>query len=316
MKKMQILTAFVVSGLFLLTACEKYPLNTGADFSNKLETRSSVVPAVTDPWFPGGDAAGECQRAGDCMGFALKVDNWSSAGEDGTYSDANAQPGTSAANEIVVYNSDGYSFSWSSTYEVCKIIVKGGTGANIYYYPEGSCADENLVAPPNTNSPDPNDTKAISHATFCWSNTLCEAPPAPCYQEETAWSSGVRYVKKGNWATYTAYAGNPMSVTIYAGQTIPAGTAIFSAPASGMVTITINLSPNFIFYYDQSDLVADYNIKIQDYGAGGPPAKNPAPGQFAWKSTALFGSHSASVVVPMASYYGIHLDVAYETVCK
>lgn len=310
MKKMQQL--FAVAVILAMTACEKYPNQPIPANQSKLETRTSVTPIVVGDWTAIGDAASECQRAGDCMGSAYKIDNWLPGGMDGTHSDPNAQPGTPAANEIVITSSDGKTFTWSSDYEVCKVIVKGGTYANIYSYPEGSCGDEGLVAALNPRSGQLFD---ISHVTFCWSNTLCEAPPAPCYQEETAWAAGTRYVKRGNWATYTTYGGAEMTVPVYAGQTLPAGTAILSAPSAGMVTITINLNPGFIFYYDLSDPNQDYNIKIQDYSRT-PPAKNPAPGQFAWKSTALFGSQTATVTVPQAKYYGIHLDVAYETDCN
>lgn len=314
MKKMQQL--FAVAVILAMTACEKYPNQPTPASQSKLETRASVIPVVIPQQKGGvGDAANECEYAGGCMGSAYKIDDWQSVGMDGTYSDPNAQPGTPAANEIVITSSDGKTFTWSSDYEVCKVMVKAGTEYNIYSYPEGSCGDEGLLAPLNTNSPEENDTRDISHVTFCWSNTLCEAPPAPCYQEETAWAAGTRYVKRGNWATYTTYGGTEMTVPVYAGQTLPAGTAILSAPSAGMVTITINLNPGFIFYYDLSDPNQDFNIKIQDY-SGTPPAKNPAPGQFAWKSTALFGSQTATVTVPEASYYGIHLDVAYETDCN
>lgn len=119
-----------------------------------------------------------------------------------------------------------------------------------------------------------------------------------CYKGETAWADGTRYVTKGNWATYTPYQTSP--VTIYAGQTIPVGTATFSAPADGKVTITINLNNGALF----ADVKE--NLKVQDY-ATAPPAKNPAPGKFMWKKTCT--GTECSITVPANNFYGIHLDV-------
>jgi hypothetical protein len=123
-----------------------------------------------------------------------------------------------------------------------------------------------------------------------------------CYKDETAWTDGPRYVKKGNWATYTPYAGQEKTVDIYAGKTIKVGTATFSAPdAEGNVTITIDLK-NGASFADVKE-----NLKIQGYTAV-PPAKNPAPGKFTTYKGTLSGS-SVTVTVPQFAYYGVHLDV-------
>lgn len=123
---------------------------------------------------------------------------------------------------------------------------------------------------------------------------------------ETAWAAGTRYnEEQGNWATYTAYSGEELTVTLYAGQTLEAGTVHFSSPVDGVVTITITLNAGWRF-----KAVAE-NVKVQDYAIA--PSGNPSPGQFAWKGDAT-GS-PFSIDAPVNSFYGVHVDVERE-VCE
>jgi hypothetical protein len=124
-------------------------------------------------------------------------------------------------------------------------------------------------------------------------------PPPTCYQGETAWATGPRYVSRGNWATYTPYAAG--SVNVYAGQNMLAGTATMSAVVDGNVTITIALNADWSFQ-DVSN-----PVKIQGYSVA--PSGNPSPGRFANKGNSL------SVTVPAANFYGIHLDVQKAVQC-
>jgi hypothetical protein len=299
----------------LFTACQKDQVApTGVDDA-MIELMASVEPVLIDPW-QSGNAAFECSQYGSCGDFAYKIDNWNNSGMDGSYSDPNALPGTAAANVITIYNSDGYTFSWTSEYEVCKVIVKGGTGAYIYEYPDGSCGDEGLTAPLKDIENPANGTREISHVSFCWNDTECDEEPNACYQDETAWAFGDRYVKKGNWAMYVKYTGVEKTVDVIAGQNMVAGTATFSAPINGgtQITIAINLTNSLIFYYDLYAPIGDDNVKVQDYAS--KPSGNPAPGLFAWKETALYGSTSYTITVPKNNYYGVHLDVAYEVPCE
>jgi hypothetical protein len=279
-------------------------------FVGAVALAASVTPVPDYDW-PAGNATDECERANGCGDFALKIDEWGS-NMDGDYSDPQGEPGKAAANVITIYDSDGQTFSWESEYEVCTVIVKGGPAANVYHYPDGSCGDEGLVAPVNLNSGDNYD---ISHVSFCWNDLLCDDNGEKCWQEETAWAAGSRYVSKGNWATYTPYPGDGQSVEIYAGKNMLAGTATFSNNGDGTVDIEITLEDGFIFYYDLNDPNNDDdNIKIQDYDAA--PSGNPAPGLFDNKFAALVYSTSYTVTVPENDYYGIHLDVAYEVDCE
>ncbi len=120
------------------------------------------------------------------------------------------------------------------------------------------------------------------------------------FDGESGWAAGTRYVAKGNWATYTLYAGSAKTVPLYAGQTIVAGDVGFSTPVNGKVTITITLKPGW-FFNNVSD-----NVKIQDYTPT-PPLRNPSPGQFAWKGYAY--KCSFSMEVPANNYYGVHVDL-------
>jgi hypothetical protein len=124
-------------------------------------------------------------------------------------------------------------------------------------------------------------------------------PPPTCFQGETAWATGSRYVSRGNWATYTTYAAG--SVNLYAGQNMLAGTATMSEVSNGMVTITIALNEGWSFQN------VGEPVKVQGYNVA--PTGNPSPGRFATKSSSL------SVTVPAANYYGIHLDVQKAVQC-
>ena len=264
---------------------------------------------LVDPW-QSGNSAFECDQAGDCHDFSLKLDPWDSD-MDGDYSDPNAQSGTAAANIITVSNSDGHTFSWSSEYQMCAVIVKAGSAANVYYYPEGTCSGSGLLGPVNNSG----TNAAISHVTFCWRDATCdqEEEEETCYSDETAWAAGERYAKRGNWATYTAYPGDGQSVNIYAGKTNLAGTVTFNDNNDGTVDLVIQLSNDFIFYYDLLSQTANENIKVQDYKTA--PKGNPAPGKFEYKGTANIGANSYTITVPKNNYYGIHLDVAEEVEC-
>ncbi len=115
----------------------------------------------------------------------------------------------------------------------------------------------------------------------------------------------------GNWAMYIPYDGVEKIVNLITdgGDSTTAktvGTATFSAPVDGKVTITITLT-RAIFYYDVNDPLYDDNLKVQDYA--GAPKKTP-PGLFAWKTRIEPGATSGSIVVPANNYYGVHLDVA------
>lgn len=292
----------------LFSACEKETILTDNLDANSLvyaNSRAVVIPVLYENW-QSGDAYDECTQAGSCGTFAYKVDGWdATSGMDGDY--------THAGNTITIYNSDGQSFSWtSSDYEVCAVIVKAGPDAYVYSYPEGSCGDTEMLPPTN---PANGQLYDISHVSFCWTETPCDTDDETCYEEETGWVKGKRYVQQGNWAMYTRYAGYPITKPIIGGKTMVAGSAYLAPSATpGMVDITLTLAPGWIFYYDGNDPMEDENVKVQDYAT--PPSGNPAPGQFDYKESAPVGGTYYVITVPLNNFYGIHLDLAREVPCE
>ena len=197
----------------------------------------------------------------------------------------------------VAFNSDWTSFDWiSDDYLIMCVIVRSldlteeGYLTHAYAY-GGSYGDTGLVAPAGGQ---------IKSVTFCKGE---EPPEEKEFYGETAWAANgnvpleLRYVARGNWATYVAYSGEPK--TLFAGQTIPVGTVLLSAAPGPYVTITINLTGDWVF-----EDVGE-NLKVQDYAEA--PSGNPAPGKFAWKTTE--SGQSASITVPANNFYGVHANV-------
>ena len=153
----------------------------------------------------------------------------------------------------------------------------------------------------NADSPDPGFASILGPV-------CCPIEVEECWEGETAWADGERYVNPGNWATYTAYNGVARVATLFAGQTLDAGTVFFSAPEDGLVTICIMLNEGFRFADDEE------NVKIQDYDEA--PTGNPAPGQFQWKGTADQGDAMFWIVVPVNGFYGVHVDVERLVDCE
>jgi hypothetical protein len=128
---------------------------------------SSTVLALTasslvfyDPW-QSGNADFECENAGcgECE-YAYKIDEW---GKDGANMDATYMPGD--GNTIIISNDDGNSFDFTSTRPVSCVIVKGGTGAIVFYYDPPVYGDTGLFAPVNEDTEERFD---ISHVSFCY----------------------------------------------------------------------------------------------------------------------------------------------------
>lgn len=104
---------------------------------------------------------------------------------------------------------------------------------------------------------------------------------------------------------------------LFAGQTMDAGDVYFSAPAAGVVMITIELNPGWRFALnpvgeDNGIPVFDNNIKVQGYDSV-PAASNPAPGPFQWKTFAE--GQYGQIQMPVGAYYGVHVDVEREVDC-
>jgi len=154
-----------------------------------------------------------------------------------------------------------------------------------------------LIKAGSKNSPTGGGCFGLNDPNYSFSRS-CTPPPA-CYQSETAWATGSRYVTRGNWATYTTYAAG--TVNLYAGQNKFAGTATMSAVNGTTVTITIALNEGWSLQEVSNP------VKIQGYTTA--PSGNPSPGRFASKGSSL------TVTVPAAAFYGIHLDVREAVAC-
>ncbi len=215
-------------------------------------------------------------------------------------------------------------FSWSVEYNALGTVIVKSVGKGqapgglddpgmymIYTYDGDAWADSGLTGYALTNANgDITRYYQIDHVTFCWNYVNGNGDPE-CYQEETAWADGLPYKDANQWATYFAYPDGP--VDILAGQYMDAGYLTFGEPADGWVEITITLENGFVFYYDPGDTEFDENLKVQDYEFA--PEGNPAIGLFDWKESIEPGSTTASIVVPVNNYYGVHLDVAYPDDC-
>lgn len=130
---------------------------------------------------------------------------------------------------------------------------------------------------------------------YCIAVCEDEPPVEVCYQDETAWAAGSRYVAQGNWATYTPYVANT-PVNVFAGQNYLVGTVTFSEVVDGKVTITLAALNGA-----RLQSVAE-SVKIQGYETA--PSGNPAPGLFT-----TYKGNETTVIVDAYAYYGIHLDV-------
>lgn len=130
---------------------------------------------------------------------------------------------------------------------------------------------------------------------YCIAVCEDEPPVEVCYQDETAWAAGSRYVAQGNWATYTPYVANT-PVNVFAGQNYLVGTVTFSEVVDGKVTVTLAALNGA-----RLQGVAE-SVKIQGYETA--PSGNPAPGLFT-----TYKGNETTVIVDAYAYYGIHLDV-------
>lgn len=282
-------------------------------------TSAGVVPEYCANWISG-DAGQECVVN---LGyeFGLKLDSPAQP-EDSVSGACDGQGSCSLApefdNTVVISENDGQHFFFSANpFPLGAVVVKGGPYANVFTYDPPAFEDGVLYAPLNPNNTVPFD---ISHISFCWGDQTTTG----CYEEETAWAVGAFYNAngRGNWAMYVDYlacGSFPCDYLLRAdggdGVGIIVGRATLNPNGDGTATISINLEGGAIFYYDLADTELDDNLKVQPYEEVAPSG-NPKVGQFAYKLSVPVGSTTAAIVVPLAQYYGIHLDVAVPVTCN
>lgn len=276
-------------------------------------SKEGIIPYIIDGANPGGNRT--CGEVG--LAFFNNAttyscysarSNYESGAFDKTFVDLSGNDGCKDTT-IDVSVTGNTLVSWSSTGgTVGAAIVKGSAAANVYNYMPQIFGDSGLASPVNPS----NGNAGLSNLTFCW-NPDPKEPPA-CYESDTAWGAGSRYITRGNWATYTAY-GADKTVDLYAGQTKLAGAVHFSAVANGKVIITINLNEGWRFRMKPvNDVEGEFanNVHVNGYAAT-PAAINPAPGSFPWVKVAV-GS-STSIEVDAKAFYGVHADVEKQVAC-
>jgi hypothetical protein len=222
------------------------------------------------------------------------------------------------ANVINVEVVDNTFINWSSDNPIGAAIIKGGDNANTYVYDPQVNSDVGLASPINASG---NPANLSNIGGFCWNP---QDTNQECFEDETAWAFGNRYVRKGNWATYTIYEPNKI-VTLFAGQTLEAGQVTFGESIDGVITISIQLFDDWVFSVnyeldengniildENGEPIRDNNIKVQDYEM--TPTGNPAPGLFNWKTSGI-GQYK-EIVVPINNFYGVHVDVAIPVECN
>lgn len=281
-----------------------------------------IVPYIIPGANPGGNR--NCAEVGAAIWHnAAYYQCWSAKRDPGDFglgfADISGNP-LCDRNTITASNDGTYVEFTAGPDGVGAAILKGGSGGgNVYVYAPQALNDSGLASPLNPNG----NPAGLSHSDgFCWNPVERDDGPGPgCYEDETAWGTGTRYVTRGNWATYTTYNGGAMTVNLLAGQTMLAGVVDFSAPVGGIVTISIFLNEGWRFALNpvgeiDGTPIFDNNIKVQHYTVK-PQAKNPAPGLFQWKTVAesdQFGEIDVPAV-PAGKYYGVHVDVEREVDC-
>ncbi len=194
---------------------------------------------------------------------------------------------------IITVTTDGVNVSWSITppagycVENMAVIVKGGRGANVYYYNNGETSDSGLASPVNASG----SAAGLSNLTFCYNLVAC--PTNNCnWQEETAFGGSVAGAGNAWW--FALDANTTGSYPIYAGQNAIAGASIdYNATTD---QITINLGPNM-----QLQNVSE-PVKVEGYST--LPTSRPAAGQFT-----LYKGTNLTVQGNNSNYYVVHLDV-------
>lgn len=132
---------------------------------------SSVTPTLVDPWSSGNGMTEAQTLPIPACNYGFKIDNWDSTDPIGTHHVVvDGFDFYITISNVQIDDEERISFDWSSTYPIDAVIVKGGTGANVYQYNPAVLSDTELFAP---------DNKGISHVTFCWKTPNFVVPETP-----------------------------------------------------------------------------------------------------------------------------------------
>lgn len=125
-----------------------------------------------------GNAGSECSQLGTLLGteftYAYKFNEDADEGapnETETAEFFDTDGNLVHSNTITISNSDGNYFDWSSSPNgIGAVMVKAGTGYNVWYYDPQAKSDTHLVG---------YQDRSVSHVTFCW-NLDVTAPGQWC----------------------------------------------------------------------------------------------------------------------------------------
>jgi hypothetical protein len=113
-----------------------------------------------------GNAGSECGQLGELLGtefpYAYKWNEATTEGAPDGVEVANffdTDGNVEHSNSITIENSDGKIFGWGASNTIGAVMVKAGTGYNVYTYDPQAPSDSGLVG---------YQGKDVSHVTFCW----------------------------------------------------------------------------------------------------------------------------------------------------
>lgn len=223
--------------------------------TGKAPQSGGISPAVTTasvgvtpyPDWQAGNAEAECTRAGIVFDGAFKVD----PPQSGTYALDNY------GNTVTVNFSEDLRYvSWTSNIAITAVIVKGGPGANVYWYDPPATSGSGLRAP---DHPRPGQIPQISHVTFCWE-----------YRLEASKTAQTTYTRQFYWTIDKT--GSHSELTLSAGQVFPMNYTVRVAveryvdrdfAVSGGITIRNNTPITFVVQSVEDiispDIVASVN---------------------------------------------------------
>lgn len=264
----------ILMGVAFFSACEKESLSpVDALNGNPAFTTDRNPCDVAPVWYDGNV---ECSEIGTYEFTSGRIEDETRCG--GTYG-----PITWYATE---YNADGecveITWEWTGEGTPCgvSVIMKGGSAANVYTYPEGCTSGTGLVSPVNASG----NSAALSNITFCWN--VCNE--IVC-QYETGWGGLSKGAGKAWWYYFDTQGA--WTQPIYAGQQLTDGTITYDGTNITIDLGSWELNPN-----------TTESVKAQGYNT--LPTKRPAAGLFTlYKGTSLTFPGNGS------RYYAIHLDL-------
>jgi hypothetical protein len=196
-------------------------------------SQAGIVPVVLDDG-PGGNAI-----CADVPGLSGMTSS------DRLEVKGDSLAGTLPAGLVATLGANKRSLSWTSTFGISAVIVKGGDAANVYIYDPAGLADQDLVAPlrPSGQAAD------VSNVTFCW-----DPDPQPPIDDPDLLALCFDAATKLDVGDIVSLAG-PIAIVdgMVVAATVPAGVIVtydamteqvdFTAPFEVVVAVTASPDP-------------------------------------------------------------------------